>query len=581
MSPPSSPQVPPPNSLGQLLISQGLISLEDLDKGLNHKRTSGTRLGQALVDLELVTNEQVTEALRNQGKLTCVELSPAIINQDTARHLGEELSRQHKALAINSIAGVTTVVMEDPADVYALDELALKLRTKVLATFANNEQIAHCLDQVFLGSGASVSDADEEGTLNEIEDLVMENEVDLESGFASPEDEPESEEDLNGPVINIIQAILKEAFEAGASDVHLEPREKTFVVRFRVDGALFDRMTLKKVWARPCVARIKVISNLDIAQRRLPQDGRTQIAVNGRKIDLRIATMPTLLGEGVVIRILDGGRGVPNIDGLGMRKEQIERLRSMIEGSDGVVLAVGPTGSGKTTTLYSLLGELNKPDTKVITLEDPVENQIESICQVNCDAKIDMTFGRGLRAAMRQDPDVILVGEIRDYETASISVQAALTGHIVLSTLHTIGSAETISRMKEMGVEHYLLADTLRGIVAQRLIRVICPICKTEDEVPDSLRKQLGLDPNEKFFKGAGCPDCNDTGYKGRRGIYEVLTLDPKFRDALRQNANVDDLRDLAIQNGMTTLRAEGIYYARAGQTTVSEVIAKTPATHS
>jgi type II secretory ATPase GspE/PulE/Tfp pilus assembly ATPase PilB-like protein len=253
----------------------------------------------------------------------------------------------------------------------------------------------------------------------------------------------------------------------------------------------------------------------------------------------------------------------------------------MVQGSDGVVLAVGPTGSGKTTTLYSLLGELNEPDTKIITLEDPVENQIESISQVNCDAKIDMTFSRGLRAAMRQDPDVILVGEIRDYETAAISVQAALTGHIVLSTLHTIGAAETISRMKEMGVEHYLLADTLRGIVAQRLVRLICPICKMEDKVEASLSKQLGLGPDEVFYKGAGCEDCNNTGYKGRRGVYEIMTIDAEFRDALRENQSVDALRAIAVANGMTTIRQEGIYYARAGQTTLAEVISKTPATNS
>jgi type IV pilus assembly protein PilB len=563
-------------TLGQLLLRQGLITPENLERGLAHKKRTGTRLGQALVDLSFISSEQVSEALRCQGKLTCIKLNPKMVEIDVARKLGEDSSRQHKSIAVNQIAGVTTVAMEDPADVYAIDALARELQSKVFATFAESSEIDECIRHIFEGGAATTNDKD---TLDDIAGIVEQNEVDLEAGL-SGQDEPEESEDLDGPVINIIQAILKEAFDAKASDIHLEPREKTFVVRFRVDGALFDRMILKSVWARPCIARIKVMSNLDIAQRRLPQDGRTQISVNGRKIDLRVATMPTLMGEGAVIRILDGGRGVTGITSLGLREEQELRLRSMIQNSDGVVLAVGPTGSGKTTTLYSMLDALNKPDAKVITLEDPVENQIETICQINCDAKIGMTFGKGLRAALRQDPDVILVGEIRDLETASTSVQAALTGHLVLSTLHTIGSAETISRMCGMGIENFLLSDVLRGIVAQRLVRIICPTCKEVDDVDPARRELFGLGDDEVFYKGMGCEECNQTGYRGRRGIYEIMLLSTTFRDALRSGANVDTLRDIAIEDGMTTMRQEGIYYARAGQTTIAEVLAKTPRTN-
>lgn len=332
-----------PETLGQLLIRQGLITPEDLERALEHKRHSNSRLGQALIDLGIVSSEQVSEALRAQGKLTCIQLNPKLVDQDIARQLGEECSRQHKAIAINRIAGVTTVAMEDPADVYALDALARQLSSKVFATFSEAGQIEECINAIFESESATAST--EETTLDGIEDIVSENEIDLEADQGVTEDSDE-EEDLNGPVINIIQAIMKEAFDAGASDIHLEPRDSTFVVRFRVDGALYDRMTLKKVWARPCIARIKVMSNLDIAQRRLPQDGRTQISVNGRKIDLRVATMPTLLGEGAVIRILDGGRGVQGVGDLGMRSDQEARLRSMVQASDGVVLAVGPTGSG-------------------------------------------------------------------------------------------------------------------------------------------------------------------------------------------------------------------------------------------
>ena len=574
MNPIPAPKTPT-QTLGQLLIRQGMLKPEDVERALVYKKQNNLRLGQALIEMKLLTPEQVGEALRAQGKLTCVKLDPRIVDGDVAYRLGEELSRLHKAVAINEIAGVVTVAMEDPADVYTVDEISRKLDAKVYSVYAESVQIEECQRRVF-ESGAA--EPDEAGSLDTIAGLVRDNEVDLELGFASQQEPEDSgEEDLDGPVINIIQAIFKDAFDMKASDIHLEPRESSFVVRFRVDGALYDRMTLNKVWARPCVARIKVISNLDIAQKRLPQDGRTQISVHGRKVDLRVSTMPTLLGEGAVIRILDGGRGVADLGSLGLREEQERRIHRFTKNSDGVILVCGPTGSGKTTTLYAMLDELNTPDAKVITLEDPVENQMETVCQINCDPKVGLTFARGLRSCLRQDPDVILVGEIRDLETAEISVQAALTGHLVLSTLHTIGSAETISRLCEMGIKHYLLSDTLRGIIAQRLVRVICPICKVEDEVDASTREVLGLDPDEVFYKGAGCDDCNDLGYKGRRGIYEVLRLSTAFRNALRSGADVEALRALAIEDGMTTMRQEAIYYARAGVTTIAEVISNTP----
>lgn len=565
----------PRTTLGQLLTSTGIITNEDLEQALEHRRQHGIRLGQALVNLEMVTSKQLADALRQQGKLACVNLQPEIVDQSVAHLLGEEASRKLNAIAINSIGGVTTVAMDDPADVYVLDELARTLHTKVFSVYSEPNQIAACLDTVF---SQVAETSDNEGGLEDIVTLAQQSEVELEVGQTAGDGE-ENEEDLDGPVVSIIQAIFKEAFEVRASDIHLEPRESTFVVRFRVDGTLFDRMTLKKVWARPCIARIKVLSSLDIAQRRLPQDGRTQIVVQGRKIDLRVSTMPTLLGEGAVIRILDGGRGVQSLSDLGLRPEQEERMRAMVLNSDGIVLAVGPTGSGKTTTLYALLSERDNPDTKIITLEDPVENQMETLCQINCDVKAGLTFSRGLRSILRQDPDVILVGEIRDLETAEITVSAALTGHVVLSTLHTIGSAETITRMREMGVEHYLLSDTLRGIVAQRLVRVICATCKTVDEIEPGLREHLGLG-DTVFYKGAGCDACNNSGFRGRRGLYEIMRMTPTFRDALRGGADADRLRALAIEDGMTTMRDEGLTLASMGMTTVAEVLSITPKTN-
>ena len=570
----SQPPLPPspPKTLGQQLVGAGLISSADLERALAHKRQQGLRLGQALVELGLVTANDVAEALREQGKLSCVTLVPEIVDRRVATKLEEETSRRLCALAINEIAGITTVAMDDPADVYGLDELSRLLHTKVMSVYCDANAIQETIDRVFEEEVA----AENESMLDDIASLAENSEIDLDVGAGALE-MMEEDTDLDGPVVNIIQAILKEAFEAKASDIHLEPRDTTFVVRFRVDGSLYERMTLKKAWARPCIARIKVLSNLDIAQRRLPQDGRTQIMVQRRRIDLRVSTMPTLLGEGAVIRILDGGRGIQDLSALGLREEQERTVRDMGRASDGIVLAVGPTGNGKTTTLYALLQQINKPDTKIITLEDPVENQIDTICQINCDVKAGLTFSRGLRSILRQDPDVILVGEIRDPETAQISVSAALTGHMVLSTLHTIGAAETITRMAEMGVEHYLLADTLRGICAQRLVRLICPVCRQMDEVDDSLREALGIEPAVELFIGAGCSECNETGYKGRRGIFELLYMTPGLSDALRRGVDVNQLRDLARANGMNTLREEGLILAKNGQTSVAEVLANTP----
>ncbi len=384
------------------------------------------------------------------------------------------------------------------------------------------------------------------------------------------------EEGLEGPVVSVISAIFKEAIEARASDIHLEPRDSTFVVRFRVDGSLYERMTLKKGWARPCLARLKVISNLDIAQRRLPQDGRTQISVGGRRIDLRVSTMPTLLGEGAVVRILDGGHSIKDISALGMRAEQEERLRRSVQCSDGIVLATGPTGSGKTTSLYALLDTLNGPTSKIITLEDPVENRVESICQINTNAKAGLTFARGLRSILRQDPDIVLVGEIRDTETAQIAVQAALTGHLVLSTLHTIGAIETVTRMREMDVEHYLLADTIRGIIAQRLVRRLCPHCKAPDTTDYSSYNLHELDENDQLFGPVGCEQCKETGYLGRRGIYEIVVPTSRFRESLGRGADAEELRRVACEDGMTTLRQEAIRAAAEGATSIEEVLATT-----
>jgi type II secretory ATPase GspE/PulE/Tfp pilus assembly ATPase PilB-like protein len=382
---------------------------------------------------------------------------------------------------------------------------------------------------------------------------------------------------LEKPVINLVRGLLQEAYAQGASDLHFETRRDDFLIRFRIDGSLVDRTTVPKSWASQIVARIKVLANLDIAQRRTPQDGRAQFLYQKQRVDLRVATTPTLLGENIVLRILDGGRKVRSLESLGLAASQREALERVADLRDGFVIATGPTGSGKTTTLYALLQRLNKRDTKIITLEDPVENEMAGVTQINANPKIGLTFAAGLRSVLRQDPDVILVGEIRDPETAEIAVQSALTGHLVLSTLHTVGAVESIARLVDLKIEPFLLADTLRGIVAQRLVRKTCRRCKHEVQPPARVLERLGLEAKkDRFFEGTGCDECHGTGYKGRVGIYEVLTVSERIRQMILAGAPSSEMRQAAQDEGALTLRQDALEKARAGQTTLQEVLAET-----
>jgi len=554
--------------IGELLRSMDLITEEELQAALAYKQERGVKLGQALVALHLVSESDLGSALRRQGKVHCIHLTPGIIVPEIAEALGEERSRRFQAVAINKLAGVFTVGLEDPTEVYTVDEISMHLEGPVLAVHAEPKLIASCLDHVF----ASEEEAASGSSIDDIIDTA-----DIAGSSVSfdivPTEEEGTDEDLDKPVINMVRAVVEEAFHSRASDIHLEPGAKGLRVRFRVDGSLYDRVALPKGWVRPVLARLKVIANLDIAERRLPQDGRAVAAIGGQKIDLRIATTPTLHGEGAVIRILDGGRELMNLEALDFDENQLKDVYRMTEGGEGIVLATGPTGSGKTTTLYACLARLNASDTKIITLEDPVENQLEGASQINCNAKIGLNFARGLRSILRQDPDVILLGEIRDEETAQIATQAALTGHLVLSTLHTIGAAESITRLEDMGLQPYLMADSLRGIIAQRLVRKMCTYCRHPAEPDPALNVRLGLAEDEGgFFVADGCEKCGNLGYKGRLGIYEVMRITPELGNLIRYRKGADELRQAAIEMGMDVLRTDGIRKAREGRTSLEEI---------
>ena len=555
--------------------------MEQLQSALEHKHEHGVKLGQALVALGYLSEEDLIEAIRAQGKIHCVNLTPGIIDLHVASDLGEKESRRFHAVALNKIAGYTTVAMEDPSDVYAIDELSLRMQSRILPLYAEPSKISHAIDEVFTRGALAIAQPEVARSVDKLSENAHEEEREVRNVVSldafDDVDEGASQEELDRPVINLVRSVLEEAFVQGASDIHFEVRRKDLLMRLRVDGVLYDRTTVPRSWARPVIARIKVLAQLDIAQRRLPQDGRIQFEYQGSRVDLRVATTPTLHGEGAVLRVLDGGRELQNLESLDLDEQQLETIDRIITCRDGFVLATGPTGSGKTTTLYAILEQLNSRDRKVVTLEDPVENEMHGVTQINANPKVGLTFAKGLRSILRQDPDVVLVGEIRDAETAQIAIQASLTGHIVLSTLHTVGAPETITRLADMGTEPYLLADTLRGIIAQRLVRRICTQCRRQVKPSDQLMKRLGItDGDVSFFEGMGCDECHETGYRGRIGIYEVMQLTPDLCQLVQRGSSTGDLHDAAVANGLVTLRQDGIRKARNGLTTLHEILAVT-----
>lgn len=585
--------------IGAQFVESGKITREQLEESLEYKRINGGKIGQALVKLGYVTEAELVAGLREQGRMFCISLHKELINTNLAVEFGEAQSRRHRAVVVNRIAGYTTVAMEDPSDIYAIDEMQMRMGTRIYPVFAEPSRIDEAIDYVFsletvrLGDRSSNSvEMLAEKARSEVESTSMTVQV-TEAPKSRVKRDPKPGEKLatieaireehveevvdDKPVVNLVRSILAEGFREGASDIHLEPRANDFMVRFRVDGACYEKTTVPASWGRPVIARIKVMANMDIAQRRIPQDGRTQFRINDRPVDLRVATTPTVHGEGAVLRILDGGRQLDDLSALKLSDDQLERLQAMISCREGFVLATGPTGSGKTTTLYALLKELSSPEKKTVTLEDPVENVLDGITQINANPKAGLTFAKGLRSILRQDPDIVLVGEIRDQETAGIAVEASMTGHIVLSTLHTVGAIESISRLTDMGIEPYLLGDTLKGVIAQRLLRKVCENCSAPVEYTAESLADLGIEgEGAQFCEGRGCDDCRGSGYKGRVAIYEILLVDAGLRSLIQRGATSDELTQHAIAYGLETLRADGIEKARRGLVTLKDVLSAT-----
>ena len=563
--------------IGQILVDLGLVDDTQLATMLEEQSSrSGELLGGVGVSLGFYTDEQLGEALAEQWGTTFVTLYDRAIPSEVIRLISEPMAQLYRVVPLELSGNRLTVASADPQKIQIADELRTLLGYDIHVCVATEAEITKTIEKLFMSENESV------------ESLVSDLEGDTELAAAAAAAGKEGVTDLtsvealaeSAPVRKLLNMVLLLAIRDGASDIHFEPFETEFRIRLKADGVLQEMVPPPKHLAFAITTRIKVMANLDIAERRLPQDGRIELTVGGHPVDLRVSVLPTLFGESVVMRVLDRGVVSLNLDKIGMEAGMLRKFREVMQRPNGIVLVTGPTGSGKTTTLYSALSELNEIDDKLITTEDPVEYDIDGIVQVPIDAGIGNTFAACLRSILRQDPDRILVGEIRDVETAEIAVQASLTGHMVFSTLHTNDAPATVTRLRDMGVPPFLITATVEAILAQRLVRRICSGCKEEvipgADVLADLEMTSDQLEGKKFYRGKGCEKCNRSGYKGRLGIYELLIMNDEMRDMIIRNASTEEIREAARRNGMVTLRESGMESIFMGQTTADEVIRET-----
>ena len=553
--------------LGEILVDSGVITHDQLDQALDIQRKNGQRIGSILVKLGFISTQNFLGALADQLDVPYVELSDYEIDPEVLKIIPGVLAQKHQVIPLFRIKNSLTLAMADPQDIEAIDEVRRVSRLEVEPAIASETDIVTALEQHY-GVVLEMSD-----TLDEVIQSI-----EAETDSAIPE---EPEEDLrqlaeDAPVVKLVNMILAQAIKDRASDIHIEPEEESIRVRYRVDGILQEVFSPPKSLQPAIISRIKILSEMDIAETRIPQDGRFRVRIQGNDVDVRVSSLPTAYGENVVMRILDKNNILLKLDDLGFAKDNLEIVREMLSNSYGIILVTGPTGSGKTTSLYAFLNTINSVDKNIITLEDPIEYRLKMIRQSQINPKVGMTFASGLRSILRQDPDIIMVGEIRDPETAQIAIESALTGHLVLSTLHTNDAPGAITRLIEMGVEPFLLSSAIIGVIAQRLVRRVCSKCR-EAYTPTPLAlKRIGINPEKKniqFFRGKGCPVCKHSGYKGRIGIYEILKVDDKIRELILSGATSDDIRKEAIKRGMKTLKHDGLVKALKGMTTVEEVM--------
>jgi len=555
--------------LSDILYEKGLITEEQLDRILKIQKDTGNELQKIIIDLDILKKDEMMLALADEIGVKYVNLDDINIDPTIVVLIPEEMARRHQLIAIDKDEKKLTVAMANPLDVFAHDELKIRLGYDIDSVLSYGEDIYMALDEVF---GVTNEWDQVIGKIENMQVTVLKEE---EKEAANISAIAESEE---APVIALVNLIILRSVKENASDIHIEPfGEDTLKVRYRIDGILHDVMSLPRNLQLAIVSRIKIMSELDIAERRLPQDGRIQVNVGGRKINIRVSILPAVTGESAVLRILDPSSILLELDSLGFSPDILPNFLSLIKKPNGIILVTGPTGSGKSTTLYTTLNLLNSTEKKIMTIEDPVEYRLKGISQVQAKPKIGLTFAAGLRSFLRQDPDIMLVGEIRDKETAEIAVQAALTGHIVLSTLHTNDAPSSVIRLVDMGIEPFLISSSVIGVIAQRLVRKICPKCKKSIKITPDLEKILDeyeISSNELIlYKGEGCPYCKDTGYKGRIAIFELMVITENIRDLISKNVTTGKLREAAIKEGMCQLREDGIKKVCEGITTIDEVL--------
>jgi type IV pilus assembly protein PilB len=558
--------------LGDLLIKEGLITKDQLDKALQEQKVNGTRIGYNLVKLGFVQETEITKMLARQYRMPAVDLARFEVDPKIVKMVPADVALKHLVLPLKRDGRTLTVAMADPTNLSVIDDLKFITRYDIFPVIAGEYTLRQQLDKHYEQVDQQLEKL--------VEELGEEAEEELEVLQEQEEEQQPAQVADDAPVVKLINAILTDAVKRGASDIHIEPFEHEIRVRYRIDGALQEVMKPPLKLKAALTSRIKIMSSLNIAERRVPQDGRIKLKMGKRVIDYRVSTLPVLFGEKIVMRILDKGNLALDLSKFGFEAKAEADLMKAILNPYGMVLVTGPTGSGKTTTLYSALSRVNTMDVNIMTAEDPVEYNLMGINQVLVRNEIGMTFAAALKAFLRQDPNIIMVGEIRDIETGGIAIKAALTGHLVLSTLHTNDAPSTITRMIDMGIEPFNVSSAVNLIVAQRLVRRICSSCKVEHVYPPEELKALGVSAKEfegiTFFKGKGCDQCGGTGYKGRAGLYEVMALSPELRRMILKGASTAELQQQAVSEGMLTLRMDGITKIKKGITTLEEVVKET-----
>lgn len=587
--------------IGQLLLNSGIISNKQLEQALSKQSEDNNRLGYHLVQIQAISETDLNKFLARQQSIESSNLDKIDIDEDVINLITADIARRYEVIPISREGRKLIVAMTDPNNLFAIDDLRFSLGMDIEPHICASSMIKKALSNFYPESEAivpldesrknkansihtSLTDIDDEGIATDT-DMLIGDDVFESMIIQNDEEEEIEEEDLDfeiadSPVVKLVNSLIADAVRRGASDIHFEPFERFVRVRFRIDGVLHEVMRPSRKYRSAMVSRLKILGGMDIAEHHLPQDGRQKILVGNRFVDLRLATLPTLFGEKVEIRLLDRSAVILDLEKLGFEEEALKEFRRGIKRPFGIVLVTGPTGCGKTTTLYSAITELNDIGVNIMTAENPVEFNLKGINQVQMNSDVGLTFANALRAYLRQDPDIIMVGEIRDKETCEISIRAALTGHLVLSTTHTNDAPSTINRLIDMGTEPFMLSTSVVCIASQRLIRKICPKCKTQIHVPDDVFTEAGIDPerfrNIKLYEGTGCSYCNNTGYKGRMGIFEVMRIDEDIRRLIEGDASSIEIEKAALEKGMVNLRESAIRKLEAGLTTFDEVLRET-----